>query len=139
MPNTKALRCQAQPERPSAPIRAGKQNLMILTSAPRSSPGRTALQRPPSLFALLPDLDQITCWLMLRILNRQCVPVCTSRLRRQVSALREILGADKAAVGVVLVSDQAMVAASWRYLGVARSTDVLSFPSNEAPVAVLLL
>lgn len=47
------------------------------------------------------------------------------------------MGVEGSECGVLLVSDRAMARLNERYRGIARSTDVLSFPMREGPFASL--
>lgn len=68
---------------------------------------------------------------MLRIVNRQRIPIFFTRVKEHVTAMRAALGCEACGVGVLLVSDGEMAFLNKKYRGVDSATDVLSFPAAQ--------
>lgn len=74
----------------------------------------------------------------LQVINRQRKIRLDTRFLKKVGQTTLIkAGADGAECGLLLVGDRAMTRLNQQYRGMARSTDVLSFPMREGPFASL--
>ena len=74
----------------------------------------------------------------LQVINRQRKIRLDARLLKKVGETTLVkAGVSGAECGLLLVGDRAMTRLNQQYRGIARSTDVLSFPMREGPFASL--
>ncbi|MDD5560080.1 rRNA maturation RNase YbeY [Candidatus Methylomirabilis sp.] len=74
----------------------------------------------------------------LQVINRQRKIRLDTRFLKKVGQTTLVTaGAHEAECGLLLVSDRAMTRLNRQYRGIAKSTDVLSFPMREGPLASL--